>query len=379
MLSLTSKDITLNQKVANKTEAIKHIAEALNQQGYVDQSYQVGMLNREQQSSTYLGNGISIPHGTTDTRDAVQQTGVVIHHFPQGVNWGEGNTVYLAIGIAAKSDEHLEILKQLTHVLSDEGVESKLAACTTEQQIVDLLNGNVQFEAIFNTSNILLDFPASDMFQMTAVGAGLIQNSQAAGKGFISDVVTQTATHIHSGLWVISSGQDVSKTALSFVTPDTPFEFNNQPVKGLLTVASCNAVHTQYLQNIVALIQTNQLESLFSVDVEQIIALLSNKSAEAVVCDNNLISATFTIKNRHGLHARPGAMLVATTKKFESTITVINVSNGDDKAVNAKSLMKVIGLGVKHGHELKFMADGEDATQALTAIGDAINSRLGEG
>lgn len=379
MLSLTSKDITLNQKVANKTEAIKHIAKALNQQGYVDQSYQVGMLNREQQSSTYLGNGISIPHGTTDTRDAVQQTGVVIHHFPQGVNWGGGNTVYLAIGIAAKSDEHLEILKQLTHVLSDEGVESKLAACTTEQQIVDLLNGNVQFEAIFNTSNILLDFPVSDMFQMTAVGAGLIQNCQAAGKGFISNVVTQTATHIHSGLWVISSGQDVRKTALSFVTPATSFEFNHQSVRGLLTVASCNDVHTPYLQNIVALIQANQLESLFSVDVEQIIALLSNKSAEAVVCDNNLNSATFTIKNRHGLHARPGAMLVATTKKFESTITVINVSNGDDKAVNAKSLMKVIGLGVKHGHELKFMADGEDATQALTAIGDAINSRLGEG
>jgi phosphocarrier protein FPr len=379
MLSLTSKDITLNQQVGNKTDAIKNIAHALNQQGYVGQEYQKGMLNREEQGSTYLGNGIAIPHGTTDTRDAVLKTGVAIHHFPQGVEWGQGNTVYLAIGIAAKSDEHLEILKQLTHVLSNEGVEETLAACTTEQQIVDVLNGDVQFEAIFDTSTILLNFPASDMFQMTAVGAGLIQNCQAVGKGFISDVVAQTPTHIQSGLWMVSSGQGVNKTALSFVTPVNAFECNDQPVRGLLTVAACNDLHMKYLQRVASLVQIHQIESLFNGKPEQVIALLAQHQPEIAVADNNENSAVYTIKNTHGLHARPGAMLVATTKKFESTITVINLNNGDDKAVNAKSLMKVIGLGVKHGHELKFIAKGCDASEALSAIGDAINSRLGEG
>lgn len=89
-------------------------------------------------------------------------------------------------------------------------------------------------------------------------------------------------------------------------------------------------------------------------------------------------TAVFKIKNSHGLHARPGAMLVAEAKKFESTIRVSNL-DGDGKAVNAKSLMKVIALGVKHGHQLQFTAEGPDAPQALESIGNAIASGLGEG
>lgn len=71
-------------------------------------------------------------------------------------------------------------------------------------------------------------------------------------------------------------------------------------------------------------------------------------------------------------------MLVAEAKKFESTIKVENL-NGDGKPANAKSLMKVIALGVKRGNELKFTASGPDAQQALDAIGVAIESGLGEG
>lgn len=88
--------------------------------------------------------------------------------------------------------------------------------------------------------------------------------------------------------------------------------------------------------------------------------------------------AVFKIKNAHGLHARPGAMLVAEAKKFEANIKVSNL-DGDGKTANAKSLMKVIALGVKHGHQLQFSAEGPDAEQALESIGKAIASGLGEG
>ena len=64
------------------------------------------MLAREQQTSTYLGNGIAIPHGTTDTRDLVLQTGVQVFQFPQGIARGDDQTAYVVIGIAARSDEH---------------------------------------------------------------------------------------------------------------------------------------------------------------------------------------------------------------------------------------------------------------------------------
>lgn len=71
-------------------------------------------------------------------------------------------------------------------------------------------------------------------------------------------------------------------------------------------------------------------------------------------------------------------MLVAEAKKYKADIKVKN-NMGDGKTVNAKSLMKVIGLGVKQGHELEFSAQGEDANDALAAIGVAIESGLGEG
>lgn len=93
----------------------------------MESGYLQGMLGREKATSTFLGNGIAIPHGTLETRGTVKQTGVQIFQFPQGIEWGEGNIAYVVIGIAARSDEHLALLRQLTHVLGDEETAEKLA------------------------------------------------------------------------------------------------------------------------------------------------------------------------------------------------------------------------------------------------------------
>ncbi|EHZ2901787.1 fused PTS fructose transporter subunit IIA/HPr protein [Vibrio vulnificus] len=380
MLKLTSSDITLQQSADNKLDAIKSIAAALTAKGLVEQGYVEGMLNREAQNSTFLGNGIAIPHGTTDTRDLVQNTGVAVHHFPHGVEWGDGNKVYLAIGIAAKSDEHLGILKQLTKVLSADGVEARLQQAATEQEIIALLNGEIQLEADFDAASIQLLFPASDMIQMSAVAGGLIKNSGNAGSQFVAELVTKTPTHLGKGLWLVGSNVSVTRTAVSFVTTANDCEYQGTPVKGLLAFGACNNAHQAILANLTQLVYQGKQETLLSANAEQVIAMLSgesvaNASLEPATSDN---TAVFKIKNAHGLHARPGAMLVAEAKKFESTIKVANL-DGDRSVVNAKSLMKVIALGVKHGHQLQFTAEGPDASQALEAIGAAIASGLGEG
>ncbi|HDY7429923.1 TPA: fused PTS fructose transporter subunit IIA/HPr protein [Vibrio vulnificus] len=380
MLKLTSSDITLQQSADNKLDAIKSIAAALTAKGLVEQGYVEGMLNREAQNSTFLGNGIAIPHGTTVTRDLVQNTGVAVHHFPHGVDWGDGNKVYLAIGIAAKSDEHLGILKQLTKVLSADGVETRLQQATTEQEIIALLNGEVQLEADFDAASIQLLFPASDMIQMSAVAGGLIKNSGNAGSQFVAELVTKTPTHLGKGLWLVGSDASVTRTAVSFVTTANDCEYQGTLVKGLLAFGACNNAHQAILTNLTQLVYQGKQETLLSANAEQVIAMLNgesvaNTSQEPATSDN---TAVFKIKNAHGLHARPGAMLVAEAKKFESTIKVANL-DGDRSVVNAKSLMKVIALGVKHGHQLQFTAEGPDASQALEAIGAAIASGLGEG
>jgi len=377
MLKLNKNDITLSQSATDKFAAIKNIAQSLTDKGLVEQGYVEGMLNRENQNSTFLGNGIAIPHGTTDTRSMVKTTGVAVHHFPQGVDWGDGNTVFVAIGIAAKSDEHLGILKQLTKVLGADGVEERLRNAKTEDEIIALLHGDVQLEADFDASLIQLMFPASDMLQMSAVAGGLLKNTGCADNEFVADLVTKTPTHLGNGLWLIGSDKHVTRTGVSFVSTANDCEYEGQKVRALVAFAACNNAHQPILKTLSNIVFNNEHGKLLDASVEQILALFKGEEVTAAPSEEGN-TAVFKIKNSHGLHARPGAMLVAEAKKFESTIRVANL-DGDGKTVNAKSLMKVIALGVKHGHQLQFTAEGPDAPQALESIGNAIASGLGEG
>ncbi|MFA0441441.1 fused PTS fructose transporter subunit IIA/HPr protein [Vibrio sp. 10N.222.51.C12] len=377
MLQLDSNNIKLNQSSDNKLNAIKAIASDLTSKGLVQDGYVEGMLNREAQNSTFLGNGIAIPHGTTDTRDLVKSTGVAVHHFPNGVDWGDGNIAYVAIGIAAKSDEHLGILKQLTKVLSADGVQQKLKQATTEKEIIALLNGDVQFEADFDASLIQLKFPASNMLQMAAVAGGLLKNTGGAGAEFVADLVTKSPTHLGKGLWLVSSDKAVTRTGMAFVSTINQCELDGTPVQALIAFAACNNAHESVLNKVTDVVFKQEQDKLLSLNTEQLLAFFTGEALPSNDVPSGNV-AVFKIKNAHGLHARPGAMLVAEAKKFESAIQVSNL-NGDGKTVNAKSLMKVIALGVKHGHELQFTAEGADAEQALEAIGNAITAGLGEG
>ncbi|MGR5239409.1 fused PTS fructose transporter subunit IIA/HPr protein [Photobacterium damselae] len=371
MLSLTNNDIALEKAATNKTDAIRAIAADLTDAGLVEAGYVEGMLAREAQNSTFLGNGIAIPHGTTDTRELVKQTGVKVHHFPHGVDWGDGKTVYLAIGIAAKSDEHLGILKQLTKVLSADGVEQQLKDCQSADEIISILNGEQQTEVEFDPSLMQLNFPATDLVQLIAVAGGLIKNRQFASNKSVADAIAHGATYLGQGLWLARTSVDVSRTALAWVTVQNEFVEEGKPVKGLLLVAVCNQAHVASLNLLAHLISKQKIAELLASSEDKVRVLLTEPLIEGE-------SQVFTIHNPHGLHARPSAMLVNVAKQFNSNIHVVNL-DGEGKGANAKSLMKVITLGVKCGHRLEFTAQGDDADKALQAIGKAIEDGLGEG
>ena len=72
MFQLSVQDIHPGQQAGNKEEAIRQVASALVSAGNVADGYINGMLAREQQTSTFLGNGIAIPHGTTDPRSGTE-------------------------------------------------------------------------------------------------------------------------------------------------------------------------------------------------------------------------------------------------------------------------------------------------------------------
>jgi multiphosphoryl transfer protein len=107
--------------------------------GNMKPGYITSMMEREKVAHTYLGNGIAIPHGLPNDRDLILETGISVVQIPNGVEWNPGEQVYLVVGIAAKSDEHLEILSNLTHVLDDEPTIQRLSQTGNPDDIIACL------------------------------------------------------------------------------------------------------------------------------------------------------------------------------------------------------------------------------------------------
>ncbi|HAT1569521.1 TPA: fused PTS fructose transporter subunit IIA/HPr protein [Kluyvera cryocrescens] len=375
MFQLTVQDIHPGQQAANKEEAIRQVAAALVSAGNVAEGYVAGMLAREQQTSTFLGNGIAIPHGTTDTRDQVLKTGVQVYQFPQGVTWGEGQTAYVAIGIAASSDEHLGLLRQLTHVLSDDAVAEQLKTATTAEELRALLMGEKLSEALKLDNDMLsLDVAASDLVTLQALNAARLKEADAVDANFVARVINEQPLNLGQGIWLSDSAEGNLRSAIAVSRAATPFNVGEASAAVLITVAMADAQPTAVLNRLVNLLLDNKAERLLKADSATLLALLTSDDAAA----DDVLSEEFVIRNEHGLHARPGTMLVNTIKQFSSDITVTNL-DGSGKPANGRSLMKVVALGVKKGHRLRFTAQGDDARQALDAIGEAIASGLGEG
>jgi len=372
MLTLKIDDVQLGAAAADKSEAIRLVAARLTDAGLVASGYVEGMLRREAQTATYLGSGIAIPHGTTDTRDLVQQTGVKVLHFRDGVEWADGQKAYVVIGIAAKSDEHLGILRQLTRVLSDDEVAARLPGVQSAAELTALLNGEqLSQPLLLDDSTLLLDFPAQDVPALQAAAAGLLRNAGALAPAAVNAVLGTVANPLGQGLWLARVADDVLRTGVAFVRSAQPFSHEGLPVQGLVLIAARDAQHKPVLDRLIALIAEQKVASLWPATGAEVVKLLTEEPRDG-------LEATYTIINPHGLHARPSAMLVKTVKEFESQIWVANL-DGDSKPVNAKSLMKLVSLGVRQGHRLHFTAQGNDAPVALQRIGQAIADGLGEG
>lgn len=375
MLELSESNIHLNANAMDKQQAIEMAASALVQADNVENGYLQGMLARELQTSTFLGNGIAIPHGTLGTRSMVKKTGVQVFQFPQGIEWGEGNIAYVVIGIAARSDEHLSLLRQLTQVLSDEDTAAKLAKITDVAEFRAILMGETIEPFEIPAANISLDVDTQSLLTLVAINAGQLQMQSAVENRFISEVINNAALPLGKGLWVTDSVIGNVKNALAFSRAKTIFSHNGKAVKGVITVA---AVSDQINPTLARLLDDDVQTTLLNGNSTEILTtLLGSACYVETQSVEGAVVGTFTIRNEHGLHARPSANLVNEVKKFTSKITVQNLTR-ESEVVSAKSLMKIVALGVTQGHRLRFVAEGEDAKQAIESLGKAIANGLGE-
>lgn len=87
-----------------------------------------------------------------------------------------------------------------------------------------------------------------------------------------------------------------------------------------------------------------------------------------------MITRTFIIKNKLGLHARPSASFVQTAKRYRSEIKV----EKDGLAADGKSILDLMMLAAAQGTLIKVNANGEDAQEVLEALEMLIEGRFGE-
>lgn len=136
---ITPATVCLGAAPADKEAVIRLAAHLLATNGNIEPAYAESMLGREKVANTYLGSGMAIPHGLLKDRELILRTGLAVVQVPAGVEWNPGETVHLVVAIAAASDEHLQILANLTRILADDDALAELTATTDPQLVVDRL------------------------------------------------------------------------------------------------------------------------------------------------------------------------------------------------------------------------------------------------
>jgi PTS system mannitol-specific IIA component len=144
MALLDSQTIRLDAHYKDKTEAIRDVGRILFEAGKVGSEYIGKMVEREALATTYVGNGVAVPHGTKDSLVFVKETGLAVVQVPDGVDFGGGNRARLLVGIAAKGNEHLDLLTAIASVCSDdERLERLIHAPDAATVLQELAAGGV--------------------------------------------------------------------------------------------------------------------------------------------------------------------------------------------------------------------------------------------
>jgi mannitol PTS system EIIA component len=130
--------IDLDARAESKEHAVRACGEALVRVGAVKPAYVDAMLERERTISTYVGEGVAIPHGTLAGKEAVVRDALCYLRFADPIDW-DGDEVSVCVGIAAAGDGHVDVLAQLAQVLMDPDQAQALRDATRPEDVLRVL------------------------------------------------------------------------------------------------------------------------------------------------------------------------------------------------------------------------------------------------
>ena len=127
------ENIVLGASFQDKNAAISACADILIEGGYVKPFYKQEMFAREEDLSVYLGDGVAMPHGLTQS-DSILHSGICFVQVPDGVD-----LAYLLVGVAGKGEEHVQLLGQIAQALTEDNNIQKLREAKDKQTVLSIL------------------------------------------------------------------------------------------------------------------------------------------------------------------------------------------------------------------------------------------------
>ncbi|QTF10712.1 PTS sugar transporter subunit IIA [Brenneria izadpanahii] len=138
--NITPDNLHLGCKAKNKAEVLSMVGNKFKEKGYVNQDCIAFLNEREHQVSTFLGNGITLPHLPKSATNIIVKTGIEVFQFPDGVIWDRSNVMFITIGVIAKEAQHIDVLKEIASIFSDEIIANALSLISNKQDFLRILN-----------------------------------------------------------------------------------------------------------------------------------------------------------------------------------------------------------------------------------------------
>lgn len=135
---LAADSIVLSGSARDAASGIDEAGALLVAAGAVDEGYVAAMHDREASVSTFMGNGLAIPHGTNEAKSSITRSAMSFVRYPEGIDWN-GNPTTFVIGIAGVGDEHLALLQKVAMTFSDPAQVERLENATTTEEILEIL------------------------------------------------------------------------------------------------------------------------------------------------------------------------------------------------------------------------------------------------
>ena len=131
---LPETSMMMDATATDRDDAIRQAGEALVRSGAVDGGYIEAMLEREHTVTTYIGDGIAMPHGTVAAKNAVRSEALVLLRYPYGVDWN-GDRVTLVLGVAARDRRYIALISQLAAVLLEPSRAAAMRGAETAEEV----------------------------------------------------------------------------------------------------------------------------------------------------------------------------------------------------------------------------------------------------